>query len=149
MRTSKRKATKMPSTKPGTRRRGMTLADVREIVLSMPEVTETTAYGMPAFKADGKRFAGQPVARPDVHENSLGVHLSFEERDRLIASRPDVYYVTEHFAPYPAVLARLSNMRRSELRELLAAAWRTAMEGTSVKRNKRRGVADLGRVDRR
>jgi hypothetical protein len=84
-----------------------------------------------------------------VHENSLGVHLSFEERDRLIASRPDVYYVTEHFAPYPAVLARLSNMRRSELRELLAAAWRTAMEGTSVKRNKRRGVADLGRVDRR
>jgi hypothetical protein len=116
----------------------MTLDDVREIVLSMPEVTETTAYGMPAFKAAKKRFAGQPIARPDVHANSLGVYLSFEERDRLIASRPDVYYLTEHFAPYPAVLARLSNMQRSELRELLAAAWRTAMEGASTRRRKRR-----------
>jgi hypothetical protein len=130
-------------------RRGVTFADVREIALSMPDVTETTAYGMPAFKARGKRFVGQPVARPDVHPNSLGVHLPFEERDRLIASRPDVYYVTEHFVPYPAVLARLSNMRRSELRELLAAAWRTAMEGTSVRRRKRRSVADLPRAGRR
>jgi hypothetical protein len=129
-------------------RRGLTLDDVREIALSMPEVTETTAYGMPAFKAGGKRFAGQPVARPDVHPNSLGVHASFEERDRLIAARPDVYYLTEHYAAYPAVLARLSNMRRSELRELLAAAWRTAMEGTRAKR-KTRSVADLPRVGRR
>jgi len=140
---SKKKAKK------STQRRGVTLDDVREIALSMPEVTETTAYGMPAFKAGGKRFAGQPVARPDVHPNSLGVHLPFEERDRLIASRPDVYYLTDHYAPYPAVLARLSNLRRSELRELLAAAWRTAMEGTSVKRKTRRSVADLRPAGRR
>ena len=131
--------------KKAARRAGMTLDDVREIVLSMPDVIETTAYGMPAFKAGGKRFAGQPVARPDVQPNSLGVHLSFEERDRLIASQPDVYYLTEHFAPYPAVLARLSNMRRSELRELLGAAWRTAMEGIATKKKTRRSVADLTR----
>jgi hypothetical protein len=123
----------------------MTLDDVREIVLSMPEVIETTAYGMPAFKADGKRFAGQPVPRADVHPNSLGIHVSFEERDRLIASQPDVYYVTEHFAPYPAVLARLSNMCRRELRELLAAAWRTAMEHSSPAKRKRRRVSSLQR----
>ena len=134
----------MPEKK-SARRRGMTLADVREIALSMPDVIETTAYGMPAFKAGGKRFAGQPVARPDVDANSLGVHLSFEERDRLIASRPDVYYLTEHYAPYPAVLARLSNMRRSELRELLAAAWRTAMEGTSVRRKRHRSLSSVPR----
>src|SRR5215470_6109432 len=97
---------KKKATKKSTPSRGLTFDDVREIALSMPAVTETTAYGMPAFKADGKRFAGQPVARPDVHPNSLGVHVSFEERDRLIASRPDVYYLTEHFAPYPAVLVR-------------------------------------------
>jgi hypothetical protein len=141
--------TKKKTTKKTTQRRGTTFDDVREIALSMPEVTETTAYGMPAFKAGGKRFIGQPVARPDVHPNSLGVHLSFEERNRLIASQPDIYYLTEHYAPYPAVLARLSSMRRSELRELLAAAWRTAMEGTSAKRKTRRGVADLPRVGRR
>jgi hypothetical protein len=140
---------KKKTAKKSAQRRGMTFADVREIALSMPDVIETTAYGMPAFKAGGKRFAGQPVARPDLHPNSLGVHLPFEERDRLIASRPDVYYLTDHYAPYPAVLARLSDMRRSELRELLAAAWRTAMEGVSAKKKKRRSVADLTRVGRR
>jgi hypothetical protein len=111
---------------------------VREIALSMPEVTETTAYGMPAFKAGGRRFAGQPVARPDVEPNSLGVHISFEERDRLMAARPDVYYLTDHFRPYPAVLVRLSNVGRSELRELLGASWHHAMEATSRGKKRRR-----------
>jgi hypothetical protein len=127
----------------------VTFDDVREILLSMPEVTETTAYGMRAFKAGKKRFAGEPILRPDVHPNSLGVYLSFEERDALLASRPDVYYLTEHFAPYPAVLLRLSNIKLSELRELLAAAWRTAMEQGSIKRKKRRSVSSLPRVGRR
>ena len=135
--------------KKAARGRVLTFDDVRAIALSMPEVTETRAYGMPAFKAGGKRFAGQPVARPDVHPNSLGVHLSFEERDKLIASRPDVYYLTDHYAPYPAVLARLSNMRRSDLRELLAASWRNAMEGATAKRKKRRSVAHVTPVGRR
>jgi hypothetical protein len=63
--------------------------------------------------------------------------VSFEERDRLIAARPDVYYLTPHFANYPAVLARLSAMRREELRELLGTAWRHAMERqVSVKRKR-------------
>jgi hypothetical protein len=118
----------------------MTFADVREIALSMPDVIETTAYGMPAFKADGRRFVGQPVARPDVEPNSLGVHISFEERDRVMAERPDVYYLTDHFRPYPGVLVRLSNVTASELRELLGAAWHHAMEGAARVKKKRRGV---------
>jgi hypothetical protein len=124
--------------KRSTRSRGLTLADVREIALSMPDVIETTAYGMPAFKAGGRRFAGQPVARPDVEPNSLGVHISFEERDRLLAARPDVYYLTDHFRPYPAVLVRLSKVGRSELRELLGASWHQAMETTSRGKKRRR-----------
>jgi hypothetical protein len=116
------------SSKKSSRRGSITFDDVREIALSMPEVEETTAYGMPAFKAGKTRFAGRPIERRDVEPNSLGVHVSFAERDRLIASRPDVYYLTEHFAPYPAVLVRLSNVRRDELRELLGVAWQFAME---------------------
>jgi hypothetical protein len=137
------------SRKKTARGRAVTFDDVRAIVLSMPDVIETQAYGMPAFKAGKKRFAGQPVARPDVEPNSLGVHVSFEERDRLMTERPDVYYLTDHYAPYPAVLVRLSNITRSELRELLGAAWRTAMEGASPGKKKRRGVSSLSRVGRR
>jgi hypothetical protein len=126
-----------------SRQQRLTIDDVREIALSMPDVIETTAYGMAAFKAGGRRFAGQPVERPDVEPNTIGVHLSFEDRDALLASRPDVYYLTEHFAPYPAVLARLTKMRRDELRELLGASWRYAMEQHGARRKKSRKVAGL------
>lgn len=129
--------------------KGLTIDDVREIALSMPDVIETTAYGMPAFKAGKKRFAGQPVARPDVEPNSLGVHVSFEERDRLMTARPEVYYLTDHFAPYPAVLVRLSAVTRTELRELLGAAWRSVMERSSPGKKKRRSVSSLPRAGRR
>ena len=135
--------------KKSARSRRVTFNDVRKIALSMPDVIETKAYGMPAFKAGKKRFAGQPVPRPEVETNSLGVHMGFAERDRRMDSRPDVYYVTDHFAGYPAVLVRLSNVTRAELRELLGAAWRSAMEGASPAKKKRRSVSSLPRVGRR
>jgi hypothetical protein len=120
------------------RKRSTTFADARRIALSMPEVEETTAYGLPWFKAGKTRFAGRPALRRDVDPDSIAVVSTFEERDALIATRPDVYYVTEHFAPYPAALARLSKMRLDELRELLSAAWRHAMEHESARKKKRR-----------
>jgi hypothetical protein len=126
------------ATKKSRRRGSLTFDDVREIALSMPEVFETTAYGMPAFKAAKTRFAGAPVQRSDVEPGSLGVMIGFEERDRLLASRPDVYYLTAHFAPHPAVLARIAKMTKAELRELLGTAWRQAMERQAPATKRRR-----------
>ena len=121
----------------GTQRGSPTFDDVRQIALSMPDVEETTAYGMPAFKAGKTRFAGQPVQRADVEPQTLGVMVSFEERERLLAARPDIYYLTEHFANYPAVLARLTAMTKTELRELLGIAWAHAMERQRRAKKKR------------
>ena len=121
-----------------TGKRAPTFADVRKIALAMPEVEETTGYGMPWFRAGGTRFAGEPVPRHDVDPSSIGVSVSFEDRDRLIAARPQVYYVTEHFAPYPAVLARLRNISLDELRELLALGWHYAMERKKPKRTRKK-----------
>jgi hypothetical protein len=64
--------------------------------------------------------------------------MSFAERERRIAARPDLYYLTDHFAPYPAVLVRLSKVRRAELCELLGMAWRYAMERAGPVRARRR-----------
>ena len=129
------------------RRRPLTFADVREIATSMPEVTEATAWGMAAFKAGKTTFAVEPYPRPDVVENSVGVPMSFEERTRLLASRPAVYYLTDHWAKYPGVLVRLSSTRRDELREILSAAWQYAMEHGSAKkaRSKTKARARRGR----
>jgi hypothetical protein len=131
------------------RRPGLTLRDVRKIALSMPEVTETRGYGMPWFRAGKTRFVGAPVPRPDVKPNSIGVGVSFEDRDRLIAARPEVYYVTAHFAPYPAVLAELTNIKLDELRELLAMGWHYAMERQGPAKKKRVRAAGGGTATRR
>ena len=122
--------------------------DVREIALSMPEVEEVTAYGMPAFKAGKTRFVGEPIPRPDVEPNSIGVPMSFEERARQLASHPNVYYLTAHFTPYPGVLVRLSSINRKELREILSAAWQYAMEHQSAAKAPRRKTSARGRPRR-
>jgi hypothetical protein len=123
--------------------------DVREIALSMPEVEEVTAYGMPAFKAGKTRFVGEPVQRPDVEPNSIGVPMAFEERARQLAAHPNVYYLTEHFTPYPGVLVRLSSVSRKELREILSAAWHYAMEHQAPAKKPRRAPSARGRKVRR
>lgn len=110
------------------RRSAVTFDDVRKLALSMPDVHEVTAYGMPAFKVGKARLVSQPVQRPDIEPQTLGIMVSFEERDRLLAARPDIYYVTEHYLNYPAVLARLPKMSKAKLRELLNTAWAHAME---------------------
>ena len=136
----------MPS-KRSTRRRPLSFEDVRAIASSMPEVAETTSWGMPTFKAGKTTFAVEPHPRPDVEPNSVGVPMSFEERARLIASRPDVYYLTAHWEKYPGVLVRLSTVGRDELREILSAAWHHAMEHGSAKkaRTKTKARARRGR----
>jgi hypothetical protein len=119
--------------KRNTRRRALTFEDVREIALSMPEVSETTSWGMPTFKAGKTTFAVEPHPRPDVEPNSLGVPMSFEERARRLAVSPEIYYLTAHWTKYPGVLVRLSTVGRDDLREILAAAWQHAMEHGSAK----------------
>ena len=138
----------MPEKK-SARGRASSFDDVREIALSMPEVEAITAYGMPAFRAGKTRFAGQPIPRPDVEPNSLGIPVSFAERGRLLASHPDVYYLTEHFAKYPGVLVRLSRVDRTELREILSAAWHYAMERQGpAKKPRRKAAARAGKARR-
>lgn len=107
----------------------------------MPEVEETTAWGMPTFKAGKTIFAIEPHPRPDVAPNSVGVPISFEERARLLASRPDVYYLTDHWAKSGGVLVRLSSIGRDELRGILTAAWHHVMERNSAKKARAKAKA--------
>jgi len=123
----------MPKKK-SPRRRGLTFKDVRNIALSMPEVEETTSWGMPSFKASKTIFAIEPHPRPDVAPNSVGVPMSFEERARRLDAHPEIYYLTDHWAKYPGVLVRLSSIGRDELREILSAAWHHAMERISARK---------------
>jgi hypothetical protein len=96
---------------------------VCKIGLALPGVEESTAYGMPALKIDGKLLVCVPANR-SVEPHSLVVRVSRDDRAELLAADPDVYYVTEHYEGYDAVLVRLTCVAPSVLRDLLGMAYK-------------------------
>jgi len=96
---------------------------VRNIGLALPGVEESTAYGQPALKVHGKLLACIPANR-SAEPGSLAVRVDFDDRAELLAADPDVYYVTDHYVGYTAVLVRLSRVNHGMLRDLLGMAYK-------------------------
>src|SRR5271166_5458631 len=115
---------------------------VRKIGLALPGVEESTAYGSPALKVHGKLLACVPAHR-SAEPGSVVVRVGFEDRAELLAAAPDVYYVTDHYLDYSAVLVRLSRVTPDVLRDLLGMAHKfvTASDaGRSSSRNRRKRI---------
>ena len=115
---------------------------VRKIGLTLPGVEESTAYGAPALKVRGKLLACVPSHR-SAEPGSLVVRVGFDDRAELLAADPDVYYVTDHYLNYNAVLVRLSRVTPDVLRDLLGMAHKFVTADAarrSPSRNKRKPV---------
>ena len=120
----------------------MSFDAVRKIGLALPGVEASTAWGAPALKVRGKLLACVPTHR-SAEPNSLLVRVDFNDRAELLAAAPDVYYVTDHYLGYTAVLVRLSRVTPDVLRDLLAMAYKfvTAHEARhSPSRNHRERI---------
>jgi hypothetical protein len=115
---------------------------VRKIGLALPGVEDGTAYGKLALKAHGKLMACEPANR-SAEPNSLVVKMDLGDRAQLLAEAPDVYYVTEHYLGYPAVLVRLSRVNADVLRDLLGMACKfvTRKAVSRAPARNRRGLA--------
>jgi hypothetical protein len=94
---------------------------VRKIGLALPGVEESTAYGSPALKVRGKLLAWVPTHR-SAEQGSVAVRVAFDDRAELLAAAPDVYYVTDHYLNYNAVLVRLSRVTPDVICDLLGVA---------------------------
>ena len=103
---------------------------VRKIGLALPGVEESTAYGQPALKIRGKLLACVPANR-SAEPASLVVRVDFDDRAELLAAEPDVYYVTDHYVGYSAVLVRLSCVDTEVLRDLLGMAYKFVTRNAS------------------
>lgn len=115
---------------------------VRKMSLAFPGVEESTAYGAPALKVRGKLLACVPTHR-SAEPGSLVVRVCFDDRAELLAAAPDVYYVTEHYIGYTAVLVRMFRITPDVLRDLRGMAHRfvTAQKAQhSLSRNRRKPV---------
>jgi hypothetical protein len=105
------------------RTKKITFDTVRAIGLALPDVEAGTAYGSPALKVRGKMFACIAVHK-SAEPETLVLRLDFDQRDELIAADPAVYYLTDHYLPYPAVLVRLARVPPDALEDLVRAAYR-------------------------
>ena len=96
---------------------------VRDIALRLPGVEESTAYGVLALKVHGKLLACVPANR-SAEPSSLVVRVDFDDRAEMLGADPTVYYVTDHYVGYSAVLVRLSRINPDALRDLLGMAYK-------------------------
>jgi hypothetical protein len=88
--------------------------------LELPGVEQATSYGTPSLKVKGKFMAR---LRTEA-EGALALRCDFLDRQVLLQSAPDAFFVTDHYLDYPMILVRLDKVRGEELRDLIHRAWR-------------------------
>jgi hypothetical protein len=96
-------------------------AKLVELGCALPEVVEGIWFRTPALVVRGKSF----VRLKEDGETVVFLTESVDEQELLIQMQPDLYFITDHYSGYAAVLARLARLRVPEAKERLERAWRT------------------------
>jgi hypothetical protein len=109
----------------------MTYEDAVRLALALPDVEEATSYGTPSLKARG-RF----LARLKEDGVTLAVRCPFELRQTLLRDEPEVFYLTDHYRDYPAVLVRLPRIQKARLEVVLRQAWEAVVGPTQAARRR-------------
>ena len=102
----------------------MTFDDVAALALALPGSSLGTSYGTAAVKVRAKTdgSGGKLLARLR-DDGDLVLRCEDGLRDALIATQPDVFYLTPHYAGYDWVLVRLAAADAGQLAGLVERAW--------------------------
>jgi len=104
-----------------------------ELGRELPGVGEGTWYRTPGLHVGGKFFC-----RLKEDGRSVVFRLeSVEEQEFLVTAQPHVYFITDHYRGYAAVLARLEALRVAECRRRLESAWRLRAPKSLVRQRER------------
>lgn len=90
----------------------------RRVAAHLPGIEVSSSYGRPALKVKGKFLAAN-----SREPGALVVSCPIPLKEHLIESRPDIYFETEHYRGWPAVLVRMDAIDDGMLRARLEAAW--------------------------
>jgi hypothetical protein len=85
--------------------------------LNFPATEESTSYGTPAFKVKKKLLLR-------LKEDGETIMIHSDDRDVWLEDDPDVFFFTEHYRNYPAVLVRLKKIGKKKLRVLIMQCWK-------------------------
>jgi hypothetical protein len=114
------KKTKANTANPVVLDRSPEMKRVRAILAraKLPGIEEAMSYGSPCLKVFGKFFTR--LREPNI----LALRCSLEEKEFLMEMNPEVYFETDHYKGWPAVLIRMSKIADDELTHRLNVGWR-------------------------
>jgi hypothetical protein len=98
----------------------MTFDDIRAMSLALPETEESTHYGTPCFRVGGRAF----VRLKEDGESIVLFDVPIDEREVMVEAEPEVYFFTDHYRNWPAVLVRLPAATPDHVRGYLERSWR-------------------------
>lgn len=90
---------------------------LRKAAERLPEVETGISYGTPALKVGKKSFCR--VKNVDT----VVLMVDLEEKQMLMAAAPELFFETDHYKGWPAVLLRIHEVSPEELAHRLERAW--------------------------
>lgn len=84
----------------------------------LAEVIRSTSYGTPALKVKDRTFVRL------LDEETIVLQCPLEQKVLLMEISPAIYFETDHYVGYDAVLVRLAAIDDEELSLRLEDAWR-------------------------
>ena len=101
----------------GRATKGLTKSEARKIALSFEGASEGPYFGKPAIFV-AEKFLTRIHHKEDAMVLAIG---SMEMRDVMLEAEPGLFYITDHYKNFPYLLARLSRLSKTTLKDLLAA----------------------------
>ena len=96
--------------------------------LDLPELTFADWYGTPGIKVSGKGIA----RIKDL--GTLVLLLPMADKELLMQTAADIYFETDHYKGWPAVLIRLAVVSDEELALRISQAWRAKASKRALSR---------------
>jgi hypothetical protein len=100
-----------------------------KIALALPGTEASTSYRTPSVKLVGKIFSRWRTEA----EGGLAIRCDFLDRQILLQTRPDFFFLTDHYLNYPMILVHLDKISRDALVDVVERAWRLVAPAKLVK----------------
>lgn len=106
----------------------MTYEEFVAMALELPGVVESTSFGTPAVKV-GRKF----LARLREEDVLVLTKVDDMEKEMLLATQPETFFITDHYRGYPTVLVRLSCADPDQVGDLVERSWRQLANKTQLR----------------